>query len=101
MLNKFSISRSATNKLEAEFTRTGLRPNILARNAFMASLEKDDFFDSDHSVDMSGKEFNSYTLWGDHFQLYMTLVKQKYRMHNNVESFLPQIVAWHVDKGIS
>ena len=99
MLNKVSISRSATNKLDVEYKKTGLRPNIIARNAFMASLETDNFFDSNQLIDMSGKEFNTYTLFGDNIDLYMVFIKHKYHSYSGYEFFLPQIIAWHIEGG--
>ena len=43
-INKLRVSRRATKYLDEYFKKTGLRPNILARNAMMFSISNGDLY---------------------------------------------------------
>ena len=100
MLNKIIISRPATNMLETFSNKSGIRQNIIARNVLMQSLESNDFFISGKNIKTSGKEFNTYTLFGEQYDLYMMFIKQKYHLYQDLDNMLSLIVAWHIEEGL-
>lgn len=98
-LAKVRLTRDASNRLRFLAGRTSLTPNLLCRMGFCLSLEDpkiphpDEFPEED-------REFNRYTLLGEHDPIYIALLKQ--RLHNdglNPEDVEPYFRA-HLNRGI-
>jgi len=80
MLSRITFSRDTSALIEEWGKRLHLRPNIIARNALMYSLENDPVLPSiqtDNSL-IGGKEMNLLTLLGDDQEIYIMLVIEKY-----------------------
>lgn len=100
MIKKLNVSKNATKLLENYYNKTGLRPNIVARNAMMYSLSKGDIYSKLDPPKTDGKEFNLYTLFGENENYYYLLIKQYY-----LEEFskfnLAELVSYHIEMGLS
>lgn len=94
---RLHISKSAADKLRVLKGRTGLTPNIICRMALVLSLE-DGPKGGKRKTDLSGSEFNSATLFGEHAVVFEALVKQ---VHGLLESkVVTQTIASHIDDGL-
>jgi DNA sulfur modification protein DndE len=80
MLSRLTFSRETMALLEEWSKKLHLRPNVMARNALMYSLEHHPCLSSiqpDNSL-IGGKEMNLLTLLGDDQEIYIMLVIEKY-----------------------
>ena len=55
MITKINVSKKATSILTHLHNTIRLRPNLIARNALMLSMENGDRYNSKIDVDTSGK----------------------------------------------
>jgi DNA sulfur modification protein DndE len=77
--------------------RTGVTPNILCRVALTLSLEQGKP-SGRKPGDLDGNEFNAPTLFGEHLQVYETLIRQ---VHGELDAKQYSFaVAWHIDRGL-
>lgn len=72
--NKLRISADAESRLRSLRQRTGLTPNLLCRMAIMLSLEEGPV-GSGTLTDEGEREFNAYTLTGDHHGLIAAMLR--------------------------
>ena len=99
-LNRVQIDESVSYKLRNLGQSTGLTPNYIARIGLMYSLGADRP-PSMEEYDTDGKEFNRYTLLGEHDALYIALVQK--RMLNegyDPDSELESYFLAHLNRGI-
>jgi DNA sulfur modification protein DndE len=73
LFNKLKISTDATSRLRSISQRTGVTPNLLCRMALVLSLEEGPV--GAQAPDEAGREFNAYTLTGDHEALIVALIR--------------------------
>ena len=73
--SKISISKDAGGQLRALAQRARLTPNLLARMALTTSLEAGALGALVKPAEVSGQEFNTYTLLGTDQHLYLALVE--------------------------
>jgi DNA sulfur modification protein DndE len=99
LITKINISKKATALLTQLHAQLGLRPNILARNALVLSMQNGDHFRSNIEVDTSGKEFNSYTLFGSNEKIYEMILQQYYsgKLDNREWG---KVISFHIEKGL-
>jgi DNA sulfur modification protein DndE len=98
-INKLRVSRRATKYLDEYFKKTGLRPNILARNAMMFSISNGDLYNELLKPSSDGKDFNLYTLFGEHEDLLLSLLQYYYQDWKD-EIPVADIINFHIEKGI-
>ncbi|ELY49719.1 DNA sulfur modification protein DndE [Natronorubrum bangense] len=99
-LNRVQIDESVSYKLRNLGKATGMTPNYIARIGLTYSLGEDRP-PSMEEYDKEGKEFNRYTLLGEHDAMYIALVKK--RMLNegyNPETELEDYFLAHLNRGI-
>lgn len=99
-LSRVQIDDDVTYKLNNLGRSTGLTPNYIARIGLTYSLGEQQP-PSLEEYNSDGKEFNRYTLLGDHDSLYIALVKK--RMINegyDPESKLEEYFLAHLNRGI-
>lgn len=99
-LNRVRIDESVSYKLRNLGKATGMTPNYIARIGLTYSLGEQQP-PSMEEYDTDGKEFNRYTLLGDHDALYIALVKK--RMINeghDPEEQLESYFLAHLNRGI-
>jgi DNA sulfur modification protein DndE len=80
MLSRFIIPRETHALLDEWGKKLHLRPNIIARNALMYSLEHDSCLitiQPDNPL-VGGTEMNLLTLFGEEQEIYLMLVVEKY-----------------------
>ncbi len=99
MITKINISRHATGLLINLAPKKQLRANILARNALMLSLENGDNYSSEVEVDTSGKEFNSYTLFGSQERIFEMIIRHYYgdKIENGEWG---KVINFHIEQGL-
>lgn len=95
--NRIRISKGASDQLKLIKQRTGLTPNILCRIAIMLSLQRARLT-KDNNAKLDGLEFNLITLFGDHTQLYESLLRQEYGVLSQKEAEI--LLSAHVDDGV-
>jgi DNA sulfur modification protein DndE len=99
-LNRVQIDQDVSYKLQNLGKATGMTPNYIARIGLVYSLGEQQP-PSLQEYDTEGKEFNRYTLLGDHDSLYIALVKK--RMLNegyDPDSELEPYFLAHINRGI-
>ena len=87
--------------LEEWAKKLHMRPNIMARNALMYSLEKDDPLKSlaiEYSL-TGGKEMNTSTLFGDNQDIYLMLIVEKYG-RKLTDNEMAIAINYHVDRAM-
>lgn len=99
-LTRVRIDESVSYKLRNLGQATSMTPNYIARIGLTYSLGEQQP-PSMEEYDRDGKEFNRYTLLGDHDALYIALVKK--RMIDNgydPEQQLEEYFLAHLNRGI-
>lgn len=99
MIKKINVSTKSTLILSELQHKLKLRPNILARNAFMLSMENGDRYSPIEEVNISGKEFNSYTLFGTKEETFEIILRQYYGYKLNDRELI-KVISFHVEKGL-
>lgn len=99
-LNRVHIDESVSYKLRNLGKATGMTPNYIARIGLTYSLGEQQP-PSMEEYDTDGKEFNRYTLLGDHDALYIALVKKRMlREGYDPETQLEEYFLAHLNRGI-
>ena len=101
--SKVSISKDAGGQLRALAQRARLTPNLLARMALTTSLEAGALGALVKPAEVSGQEFNTYTLLGTDQHLYLALVELVESDASNeadADRLIDCMVA-HIERGIS
>ena len=100
MIKKISVSRKSTLILSELQLKLKLRPNILARNALILSLENGERLSPEQEIDTSGKEFNSYTLFGSKEKIFEMILRQCYG--DKLEKMdWGKMISFHVEAGLN
>ena len=99
LITKINISKKATALLTQLHAQLGLRPNILARNALVLSMQSGDHFRSNIEIDTSGKEFNSYTLFGSKEKIYEMILRQYYSGKLEDREW-GKVISFHIESGL-
>ena len=99
MITKINVSKKATSILTHLHNTIRLRPNLIARNALMLSMENGDRYNSKNDVDTSGKEFNSYTLFGENEKIFEMMLRQYYGNEFD-ENHWGTVISFHINKGL-
>lgn len=95
--NRFRVTKTASDTLKLLKARTGVTPNILCRLALVLSLEQGKPT-SRKPGELDGNEFNTPTLFGEHVQVYDSLIRQ---VHGELDAKQYTLaVAWHIEKGL-
>jgi len=95
--NRFRVTKRAGDTLKLLKARTGVPPNIICRLALMLSLEQGKPT-ARKPANLDGNEFNTPTLFGEHVQVYDSLLRQ---VHGEIDSKqYTMTVAWHIDRGL-
>lgn len=74
--HKFRISTSSTAKLRFLKSKTSLTPNVLSRYAISLALADETGLGNASVSDLDGQEFNAPTLFGEHLDIYESLLRQ-------------------------
>ncbi|MBD8566230.1 DndE family protein [Oxalobacteraceae sp. CFBP 8763] len=95
---RLRITQEATETLKLIKARTGVTPNIACRLALIVSLERG-AVEGQHAAEQVGSEFNSSTLFGEHENLFETLILE-------VHGFLGQkekvdTIVSHIGSGLT
>jgi DNA sulfur modification protein DndE len=99
-LSRVQIDDDVTYKLNNLGRSTGLTPNYIARIGLTYSLGEQQP-PSLEEYNSDGKEFNRYTLLGDHDSLYIALVKKRMISEgHDPESKLEEYFLAHLNRGI-
>lgn len=99
-LNRVQIDEDVTYKLRNLGKATGMTPNYIARIGLTYSLGEQQP-PSLEEYDTGGKEFNRYTLLGDHDALYIALVKKRMINENyDPDDQLEEYFLAHLNRGI-
>ena len=99
LITKINVSKKATVLLTQLYAKLGLRPNILARNALVLSMQSGDHFRSNIEIDTSGKEFNSYTLFGSKEKIYEMILRQYYSGKLEDREW-GKVISFHIESGL-
>ena len=99
MITKINVSKKATSILTHLHNTIRLRPNLIARNALMLSMENGDRYNSKIDVDTSGKEFNSYTLFGANEKIFEMMLRQYYGNKYD-ENHWGTVISFHIENGL-
>lgn len=95
--NRFRVTKGAADALKLLKTRTGVTPNILCRIALALSLERGKPTGRKPG-ELDGTEFNTPTLFGEHIQVYESLITQ---IHGELDAKqYTMAVAWHIERGL-
>lgn len=99
-LNRIQLDENVTYKLRSLSRNFEMTPNYIARIGLTYSLSADRP-PSLAEYDQKGKEFNRYTLLGEHDTLYITLVKKRMLNENfDPDEELEDYFLAHLNRGI-
>lgn len=98
-VNKFKLSKPASDRLKQLKGRTGLTPNLLCRVGFCMSLNEPAIPDPD-AYDHDGAEFNRYTLLGEFDPFFVALLKQRAASDGIPAGELHEQFRAHLNRGV-
>jgi DNA sulfur modification protein DndE len=98
-VNKFRLSKEASERLKHLKARTGLAPNILSRFGFCLSLSEPAIPDPANYPE-EDREFNRYTLLGEWDSLFVALLKQRLAEDGLPQELLQLQFRAHLNRGI-
>jgi len=99
-LTKLRLTKDASNRLRHLAGRTGLTPNLLCRLGFCLSLNEPSV-PNPADYPEEDREFNRYTLLGEHDALFVALLRQRCYQQKVTASELPDYFRAHVNRGIT
>ena len=98
---KIFLSADNTQRVRTLKGRTGLTPNVLCRFALALSL-RDPGVPDPGAFPNDGMEFNSYTLFGVHEVLILSLLRQRCLQDGlDPDKELPEQLRAHTNRGVS
>jgi len=98
--NKFRTSREAEDGLRALHKKTDLPFNLLCRLAWSRSLSVDQPVDLS-KLEITGKEFNRYSVTGDYDELFKCLTAEHTGKRLSDDDFFSGYFKAHVDRGVA
>lgn len=98
-VSKFRTSREAEDALRTLHKKISLPFNLLCRLAWSRSLTLEQPVDVSH-LEITGKEFNRYSVTGDYDDLIKALTAEHAGMRLSDEDFFSSHFKAHVDRGI-
>lgn len=98
-LTKIRFSKQASNMMRFLAGKTGLTPNLLCRIGFCLSLNEPRVPNPDEHPD-EDREFNRYTLLGEHDALFVALLHERCRRDGLDGSQIEQQFKAHMNRGI-
>jgi len=98
-LTKLKLSKDASNMLRFVAGRTGLTPNLLCRIGFCMSLNEQKIPNPDEYPE-DDREFNRYTLLGEHDDLFVALLKERMRRDGVEQTAIDEHFRAHMNRGV-
>lgn len=98
-LTKLRLTKEASNRLRFVAGKTGLTPNLLCRIGFCLSL-KEVPVPNPADYPEEDREFNRYTLLGEHDALFVGLLIERCREDGLNLSTLPDYFRAHMNRGV-
>lgn len=97
-LSKLRLSKEASSRLRFLAGKAGLTPNLLCRMGFCMSLAEPG---SPNPADYpeEEREFNRYTLLGEHDSLFIALLKERHR-RDGTDDTLEDSFRAHMNRGV-
>ena len=98
-LTKLKLTTEASNKLRALAGRTKMTPNLLCRLGFSLSLAEPRVPDPEVYPEEE-REFNRYTLLGEHDAIYVALLRERCVQDGLVDFLLEDYFRAHMNRGV-
>ena len=98
-LTKLKLTTEASNKLRALAGRTKMTPNLLCRLGFSLSLAEPRVPDPEVYPEEE-REFNRYTLLGEHDAIYVALLRERCVQDGLVDFRLEDYFRAHINRGV-
>ena len=99
MTNKLHTSVQTQEIFTSLSQSLGLQPFILSKLAIALSVRKGKVLEEDYKTDNDGLELSRQTIFGDHDQLFKSLIINRENKAINEEEYFPAIVKAHLDRG--
>jgi len=100
MFNNIKTSKANKELVTQLTSRLNLGPeNIIARLAFSYSLAQDRKLDLKKMADSQGKEYNVKVLFGNHPDIYLSILAMHYQIHTN-HIDIAKYAKMHIDDGL-
>ena len=97
-LSKLRLTKEASSRLRFLAGKAGLTPNLLCRMGFCMSLAEPGTPDpADYPEEE--REFNRYTLLGEHDAFFIALLKERHRKDKSTDS-LEDAFRAHMNRGV-
>jgi DNA sulfur modification protein DndE len=97
-LSKLRLTKEASSRLRFLAGKVGLTPNLLCRMGFCMSLAEPGVPDpADYPEEE--REFNRYTLLGEHDTLFIALLKERHKKDNSADT-LEDAFRAHMNRGV-
>lgn len=98
-LTKLRLSKQASNMVRFLAGKTGLTPNLLCRIGFCLSLNEPRVPNVDEYPE-EDREFNRYTLLGEHDALFVALLNERCKKDGIDPSLVEQHFKAHMNRGV-
>lgn len=98
-LTKLRLTKEASNRLRFVAGKTGLTPNLLCRIGFCLSL-KEAPVPNPADYPEEDREFNRYTLLGEHDAFFVGLLTERCRQDGADLGALPDHFRAHMNRGV-
>lgn len=98
-LSKVRLTKDASIRVRSLAGRTGLTPNLICRLGFCLSLS-DPSIPAPEAFPEEDREFNRYTLLGEHDDLFVALLRQRCHDDGLDPDRLPDFFRAHMSRGI-
>lgn len=99
-LSKIRLTKDSSNRLRFLAGRTGLTPNLLCRMGFCLSLEEPKA-PNPREFPEEEREFNRYTLLGEHDTLFIALLRQRLYQDGIDDPHIEDHFRAHMNRGIA
>ena len=98
-LTKIKLTREASNRVRYTAGRTGLTPNLLCRIGLCLSLA-DPTIPNPKQFHEEEREFNRYTLLGEHDDFFVALLIERCRRDGVGQEHLSAYFRAHLNRGV-
>ena len=100
MSNRMKLSKNVSTQLESLSSKLDLRRNIICRMAIGESLIIRDSVKDYRPEDITGFEFNRYTLTGEYDLIFKALITQHEKKKINDRDYILIYLRNHIERGV-